>query len=181
MSSNIQINANWSWKLCRCFLSAGLPVSSPQKSRLVKALCVLLCEKHTQGRKTRDGRQMSCWRLVLSEYSAIRAQLMNSQALLEGSSLALYAINQTTLVSKHAHILNIVSTCITDMNYCRQSGIRIVWDEMKSRCCYRASLFPSQLHVHVPVHVSHFLPLSSYPPLHHQLQYSYMSTLSLRI
>ena len=34
------------------------------------------------------------------EYSNIWARLLNSQALLEGTGLCLYTINQTTLVSK---------------------------------------------------------------------------------
>ena len=73
----------------------------------MEALCILLCEKHTQGRKGSDGRQVSRWRLVVSEYSAIRARLMNSQALLEGTSMALYAINQTTLVSTHIVLVGV--------------------------------------------------------------------------
>ena len=40
----------------------------------------------------------SRWELVVSEYNSIRARLYNSQALLEGTNLMLYSINQGVLV-----------------------------------------------------------------------------------
>ena len=40
----------------------------------------------------------SRWELVVSEYNSIRARLYNSQALLEGTKLMLYSINQGVLV-----------------------------------------------------------------------------------
>ena len=43
---------------------------------------------------------LSRWKLVLKDYNALRAQLFNSAGLLEETNLALYVINQTTLVSK---------------------------------------------------------------------------------
>lgn len=73
----------------------------------METLCILLCEKHTQSRKGSDGRQVSRWRLVVLEYSAICARLMNSQALLDGTSMALYAINQTTLASTHIVLVGV--------------------------------------------------------------------------
>ena len=86
----------------RCFLSAGSPASSPKKSRLVQAILVKLCDRITQPRRERraDGKQtyISRWKLILSEYNNIRTRLMNSQALLEGTNLMLYTINETTLV-----------------------------------------------------------------------------------
>ena len=38
----------------RCFLSAGSPASCPSRSRVVEALCILLCEKYPHPRKERD-------------------------------------------------------------------------------------------------------------------------------
>ena len=32
--------------LCRCSLSAGSPASCPSKSRVVEALCILLCDQY---------------------------------------------------------------------------------------------------------------------------------------
>ena len=85
----------------RCFLSAGSPASSPAKSRLVEAICILLCAQYPQPRRERGQRPRytSRWKLVLSAYNAIRARLLNSQALLEETNLVLYTINETTLVS----------------------------------------------------------------------------------
>lgn len=84
----------------RCFLSAGSPASSPAKSRLVEAICILLCAQYPQPRRERGQRPRytSRWKLVLSAYNAIRARLLNSQALLEETNLVLYTINETTLV-----------------------------------------------------------------------------------
>ena len=44
---------------------------------------------------------LSKWKLILKDYSALRARLYNSSGLLEETNLALYVINQTTLVSDH--------------------------------------------------------------------------------
>jgi hypothetical protein len=86
----------------RCFLSAGSPASHPGKSRLVEALLIKLCDKITKPRRERRARgkhvYTSRWQLVLSEYNNIRARLMSSQALLEGTNLMLFTINETTLV-----------------------------------------------------------------------------------
>ena len=64
----------------RCFLSAGFSASSPMKSRVVEALCLLLCEKFPQShREVRAGKPSttSRWKLILSEYnSAIRTRLL---------------------------------------------------------------------------------------------------------
>ena len=90
--------------LCRCFLSAGFPASSPAKSRVVEALYLLLCEKFPQSsREVHAGKPftISRWKLIISEYNSVRARLLNSQALLEGTNLMLYTINQTTLVRWH--------------------------------------------------------------------------------
>ena len=42
---------------------------------------------------------LSRWKLVLQDYNSIRARLFNSERVLEETDLALYVINQTTLVS----------------------------------------------------------------------------------
>ena len=88
--------------LYRCFLSSGSPASSPAKSRLVEAICIRLCHSITQPQKDRSSRgkerQISRWKLILSAYNGVRARLFNSQALLEGTNMVLYTINETTLV-----------------------------------------------------------------------------------
>ena len=50
---------------------------------------------------------LSRWRLILKHYSEIRARLYNSAGLLEETKLALYTINQTTLVSDHFCYVNL--------------------------------------------------------------------------
>lgn len=88
--------------LYRCFLSAGSPASSPSKSRLVEAICIRLCHSITQPQKDRSSRgkerQTSRWKLILSAYNGVRARLFNSQALLEGTNMVLFTINETTLL-----------------------------------------------------------------------------------
>ncbi|PIK51978.1 hypothetical protein BSL78_11126 [Apostichopus japonicus] len=79
----------------RCFLSAGSPASYPNKSRVVEALCILLCEKIPQARKN-DG-YTSRWRLILSEYNKVRHRLLNSEDLLEGTELVLLHLNEAML------------------------------------------------------------------------------------
>ncbi|PIK44872.1 hypothetical protein BSL78_18257 [Apostichopus japonicus] len=79
----------------RCFLSAGSPASYPNKSRVVEALCILLCEKIPQARK--DDGYTSRWRLILSEYNKVRQRLLNSEDLLEGTELVLLHLNEATL------------------------------------------------------------------------------------
>ena len=94
---------------------------SPLKSRVVEAICLLLCTRHNVSTRTSGagmvmniillyctdtfhvGGQkrayLSKWKLILQDYTAIRTRLYNSLDLLEGINLALYAINQTTLVT----------------------------------------------------------------------------------
>ena len=40
----------------------------------------------------------SRWKQVLSSYNSVRARLLNSQALIEGTNLVLYHVNKATLV-----------------------------------------------------------------------------------
>lgn len=86
--------------LTKCFLSAGSPASTPAKSRVVEAVCILLCQKYRQSKREVDSGKItykSRWKLIISEYSSIRARLLNSPVL-EEINLMLYSINQTTLV-----------------------------------------------------------------------------------
>lgn len=61
-----------------------------------------LCETITQPHRERHYGQRECytsrWKLILEEYNCVRARLLNSAALLEGTDLALFPINETTLV-----------------------------------------------------------------------------------
>lgn len=88
-------------KYNRCFLSGGSPASFPSKSRVVEAMCIRLCDKHTQPKRTTDssGRRTyeSRWKLVLKEYSQAQARLFNSSRLMAETNLALFSINETTL------------------------------------------------------------------------------------
>ncbi len=83
-------------------MSAGLPASSPSKSRVVEALCIKLCDAITQPiRERRHGRKKrytSRWKLILEEYNCVRSRLSNSADVMEGTSLALFPINETTLL-----------------------------------------------------------------------------------
>ena len=74
-------------------MSDGIPALAPRRSRLVEAICILLCQKHADAQNTPQ------WRKVLTDYNSVRGRIFNSEALLEGANVALYAINQTTLVS----------------------------------------------------------------------------------
>lgn len=106
---------------CRCFLSAGSLPSCPSRSWVVEALCIPLCEKHAQPRRKPDSQgwrtyTSRCvhvymyteaqqtklffrWKLVISVYNSVKAHLYNSQALLEGTNLCLYTIDEATLAS----------------------------------------------------------------------------------
>ena len=82
-------------------MSGGSPASSPSKSRLVEALCIHLSERYpwAQRQVEASGRRgyTSRWRLILAEYSALRARLLNSHYLIENTNMALYVINEATL------------------------------------------------------------------------------------
>ena len=69
----------------------------------MEALCILLCQKFPHPRREVNagtGRPVytSRWKCILSEYNSVRARLLNSQALLEGTNLVLYTVNETTLL-----------------------------------------------------------------------------------
>ncbi len=53
-------------------------------------------------------------KLVLSAYNSVRVRLLNSQALLEGTNLVLFTINETTLVNwyKHTERVNEIKTLL---------------------------------------------------------------------
>ena len=65
----------------------------------MEAICIHLVEKFPTAKRGPGQKYTSRWRLILTEYSNIRQRLLNSGALLEGVNLALFTINETTLVS----------------------------------------------------------------------------------
>ena len=99
----------------RCFLSGVSVPLIPVKSRILEAVCILLCQKHPETWVTSDAGKIvsfnamvdgiiSCvggqrraylsrWKLVLREHNALRACVFNSAGLLEETNLALYIIN----------------------------------------------------------------------------------------
>ena len=104
----------------RCFLSGVSVPLKPSKSRIVEAVCILLCQKYPEAQKTfgagktllsniivdrsfyveaRRQTYLSRWKMIVWEYNALRARLFNSAGLMEETNLALYVINQITLVS----------------------------------------------------------------------------------
>ena len=67
----------------------------------MEAICVLLCEEFPVARKSRIAGQKSYtfrWKLVVSAYNAIKIRIMNNEAVLKGTKLALFNINETMLV-----------------------------------------------------------------------------------
>ena len=81
-------------------MSAGSPASTPAKSRVVEAVCILLCQKYRQSRREVDSGKVtykSRWKLIISEYNSVRARLLNSPVL-EETNLMLCSINETTLI-----------------------------------------------------------------------------------
>ena len=84
----------------KCFLSGASPASCPSRSRIVEAICIRLCTLITQPRRGVGVRSriLSRFRAVLLRYNTIRARLHNSQALLEGTDLTLFTLNEKTLV-----------------------------------------------------------------------------------
>ena len=84
----------------RVFLSAGSPAFLPSKSRLVEALLIIICDKHPNPVRGKAGgarTYTSRWKLILTEYAALRSRLFNSQPLMEGTGIFLFPINETTL------------------------------------------------------------------------------------
>ena len=103
----------------RCFLSGA---SVPSKSRIVEAVCILLCQKYPETEMTSGAGKtsgfnnlldrsfdvegwrrayLSRWKMIVQECNALRAWLFNSAGLMVETNLALYVINQTTLLSYH--------------------------------------------------------------------------------
>ena len=107
-------------KLCyyfRCFLSAGAPAVSPTCSRIVEALCVKLCKRHPVA-KHDDSRYLSRWRLIISDYEAIRTRVLNCMELVDETTLTLPHINETTLIRwfKNTTRRNEVSTLLQGLS-----------------------------------------------------------------
>ena len=64
------------------------------------------CYSNVIGMSGRGSGYTSRWKLVLSEYNSIRLRLYNSQALLEGTNLVLFNINEGVLVFIRAMFLH---------------------------------------------------------------------------
>ena len=70
------------------------------QSRLVDALLIMICDKHPNPVRGKAGgarTYTSRWKLILTEYAALRSRLFNSQPLMEGTGIFLFPINETTL------------------------------------------------------------------------------------
>ena len=61
-------------------------------------LCDAFTQPRTDTRPDGSALYISRWRQILEAYSRVRARLFNSLELLEGTNLALYPINEATLV-----------------------------------------------------------------------------------
>ena len=86
----------------------------------MEAICILLAEKYPGPKRhsSPGGNRVytSRWRLILSEYNSIRTRLLNSQTLLEGTNLALYTINETTLHGKWLFLVGVSAASeVTDL------------------------------------------------------------------
>ena len=92
----------------RAFLSAGIPSSSPAKSRLVEAICLHLCDHYPRERREVGvgGKSVytSRWKLIISRYYKIRARLYNSHKLLKDTNMVLFCINETTLIRWYKNV-----------------------------------------------------------------------------
>ena len=71
------------------------------------------------GTSARGGAYTSRWKLVLSEYNSIRLRLFNSQALLEGTKLMLFNINEGVLVISISFVSSVFYIV-----YFRYNGLR---------------------------------------------------------
>ncbi|XP_065905191.1 uncharacterized protein [Dysidea avara] len=88
--------------MSRSLLSGSPSPLGPKESRIVEAVCILLCQRHLDaGRSSGSGgcrrAYLPRWKLVLKDYNAIRSRLYHSWGVLEETNLALYHINRTTL------------------------------------------------------------------------------------
>ena len=66
----------------------------------MEALLIIICDKHPNPVRGKAGgarTYTSRWKLILTEYAALRSRLFNSQPLMEGTGIFLFPINETTL------------------------------------------------------------------------------------
>ena len=81
----------------RCFLGeAGLPAQKPDASRLVEALCILLCDRNPSPRKDKAGKTSSRWNLIIRDYRHIK-DLLASCTVVDNTTIQLPELNATTL------------------------------------------------------------------------------------
>ena len=72
------------------------PATWPDASRLVEAICVMLCRLHPSPRKS--GRAVTPrFPVVASDYASIRQLVVTNARLMEQTTLLLFDINQRTL------------------------------------------------------------------------------------
>ncbi len=78
-----------------------MPATCPSKSRIVEAICILLCDKYGASVRHVNRKKVSVtsrWKQVLEAYRSVRGRLLNSSRLLEDTNLVLFNINEATLV-----------------------------------------------------------------------------------
>ena len=95
---------------------------------------MLLLDKHpAPARKSsvrgKRSKYTSRWKLILSSYNQVRMRLLNSEVLLERTSLHLYTINEFTLVSIAFHaLIELFITCTMQLRWFKNTARR---DEVK--------------------------------------------------
>ena len=70
----------------------------------MEAICIHLCQCHPDARREVCGGRptyTSRWKLILQDYSRVCARVMNSLALLEGTNMQLFTINERILMVWH--------------------------------------------------------------------------------
>ncbi|XP_062415056.1 uncharacterized protein LOC119198492 isoform X2 [Pungitius pungitius] len=88
------------------------PSSNPDSSRLVEAICILLCRLQPQGCSL-AGARISRWTLILRNYCTIRDSVLANPSL--RTKLQLFEVNQRTLIqwfnwrkgTQEGHVLQI--------------------------------------------------------------------------
>eukprot|EP00111_Clytia_hemisphaerica_P014391 TCONS_00042394-protein len=78
--------------------AAKMKIESPDKSRITEALYIHLCQTYQDPKqKTDDKKFRSRWTSILSDYSKIRACVLNSQYLVNNTRMQLPIINEKSL------------------------------------------------------------------------------------
>ncbi|XP_047191158.1 uncharacterized protein LOC124850755 [Scophthalmus maximus] len=87
--------------MTRCVLgSTGSPAQWPDCCRLVESIFVKLCSIYKSPKK--QGKcALTRWTLILRDYSKIRQLVLANGAVMQGTTLQLFDVNQTTLIQWH--------------------------------------------------------------------------------